>query len=96
MNCPVNGIRTMSPDVIILDELMTQADIEALNYVFGSGVKIIATTHSKDLHDLQSKPLFREIFKLGIFERFVMLSSRKGAGTLEGVWDNHNACLFCP
>lgn len=90
----INGIRTMSPDVIILDELITADDISALNYAIGSGVKIIATTHSKDLADLARKPFFRELLKANVFERFVVLSNRKGAGTIEGVWDDNNACLF--
>lgn len=91
----INGIRTMSPDVIVLDELITAEDIEALNFAIGSGVKIISTTHSKDINDLSRKPFFREILKMGVFERFVVLSNRKGVGTLEGIWDSNNACLYC-
>ena len=54
----INGIRTMTPDVIILDELITAADLQAINYVAGCGVRFVATSHSSDIYDLQKKPLF--------------------------------------
>jgi len=91
----VNGVRTMAPDVIVLDELANKNDIDALLNVVGCGVKVIATTHSRDLNELRTKPFFREILKMSVFERFVVLSSRKGAGTIENIWDENNTCLYC-
>ena len=67
----------------------------ALKSVVGAGVKFVATTHSKDLEDLHSKFAFREVLKEKIFDRFVVLSERKGAGTIEGVWDSQENCLYC-
>ena len=90
----INGIRTMTPDVIILDELITAADLQAINYVAGCGVRFVATSHSSDIYDLQKKPLFREVLKDNLFDRFVVLSNRKGKGTLEGVWDKNYTCLY--
>ncbi len=90
----INGVRTMAPDAIILDELATKEDVEAVTYVAGSGVKIIATAHSKDIYDLQNKPSFANLLSSKLFERFVVLSCRKGVGTLEGVWDRNNSCLL--
>ncbi len=91
----INGIRTMTPEVIVLDELITAQDFEAIRYTMGCGVKVIATTHSKDLFDLAHKPFFKDLLKENAFERFVVLSNRRGAGTLEGVWDKNNTCLYC-
>ncbi len=91
----VNGMRTMAPDVIVLDELANKNDIDALLNVVGCGVKVIATTHSRDLNELHTKPFFREILKMSVFERFVVLSCRKGAGTIENIWDKNNTCLYC-
>ena len=91
----INGIRTMTPDIIVLDELANKSDIEALYNAVGCGVKVIATTHSKDYNELQSKPFFRELLKMAIFERFVVLSNAKGPGTLDNIWDENNTCLYC-
>ena len=85
----------MTPDIIVLDELANKSDIEALYNAVGCGVKVIATTHSKDYNELQSKPCFRELLKMAIFERFVVLSNAKGPGTLDNIWDENNTCLYC-
>ena len=90
----INGIRTMTPDAIILDELITSADLQAINYIIGCGVKVVATSHSRDIYDLQKKPLFKEVLKDNLFDRFVVLSNRKCKGTLEGVWDKNYTCLY--
>ena len=81
------GIRAMKPDVIILDELANSADATAVSYCIGAGVKLIATTHAKDLSELRRKPALQELLSSGMFERFVVLSEREGVGTLEGVFD---------
>lgn len=91
----INGVRTMAPDVIVLDELANKSDIDALLNVVGCGVKVVATTHSRDFEELQTKPFFEEILKMNIFERFVELSCRKGVGTIEKILDNNKNCLFC-
>ncbi|MBO5102786.1 MAG: stage III sporulation protein AA [Clostridia bacterium] len=90
-----NGIRTMSPEVVLLDEIAEKCDIEALLNVVGAGVKFVASTHSKDLEDLKNKPLFKEFLKLKVIERFVVLSNRKGAGTLEYIFAQDFTCLYC-
>ena len=91
----LNGIRVMSPNVIVLDEIVSMQDIFAVRNAVGAGVKIIATTHSQDLNDLHNKIIFTDFLKEQVFERFVVLSDRKGKGTLEGVWDKNEICLYC-
>ncbi len=91
----INGIRTMTPDVIILDELITSSDFEAIKYVVGCGVNVVATTHSKDIFDLQNKVFFHDLLKNNVFERFVVLSNRRGVGTIEAVYDRNHTCLYC-
>ena len=91
----VNGIRVMSPDLIILDEIASKEDIEALLNVVGAGVKFITTTHSQNLDDLSNKIIFSELLKMKVIDRFVVLSNKNGIGTIEGVWGNDKMCLFC-
>lgn len=90
----INGIRTMTPDVIFLDELITTQDINALDYAISSGVTIFASTHCANITDLQKKPIFHTINNLGVFERFVVLSTRYGAGTIEGVFNEQKKCIY--
>ena len=88
-----NGIRTLCPSVILMDELGKVEDIEALNYAIGSGVKIIATSHATNLDDLFKKPYLKNLLEQRVFKRFVVLSNKNGTGTLEGVFNADKICV---
>ncbi|HHW89746.1 MAG TPA: stage III sporulation protein AA [Clostridiales bacterium] len=90
------GIRAMKPDVIITDELANQSDLDAVIYAAGCGVKIIASAHAYDHTDLINKPGFDNIIKKRLFERFVVLSNKRGPGTYEGVYDNQFNKIYIP
>lgn len=80
-NC---GIRSMSPDIVVTDEL---CGIEDWKCVFGasnSGVKVIASCHAASIKELINKQSF--INK--IFDRYIVLKERKeGLGVLKEVYD---------
>ncbi len=88
-----NGIRTLTPDVIVMDELAKPDDIKALNYAIGSGVKIVASTHASSIEDFLEKPIFSDIISKKVFKRVVVLSTKDGAGTLEGVFNENQICI---
>lgn len=90
------GIRAMKPDVIITDELANESDCEAILYAASCGVKIIASVHALDHLDLIKKPGFEEVMKKKLFERFVVLSNRKGPGTYEGIYDSNFNNIYLP
>ncbi len=89
-----NGIRTLAPEVIFMDELARPADIEALDYAIGAGVKVVATAHASNLSEFLKRPYFKNIIKAGVFQRIVELSNRSGAGTLEGVYNENQISLM--
>ena len=55
--------------------------------------KIKSTIHAKDIDDLKLKTSFENILKEKIFDRYVVLSSRNGPGTVEGVFDENLRCI---
>lgn len=85
----IQGIRTMSPNLIVTDELGGIEDINALKIAMNSGVNVIATIHASNISELKNKEGFKEIINSKYFSRFVILSSRQGPGTLEGVFDEN-------
>lgn len=91
----INGIRTMSPDLIIVDEIITNEDFEALKFAFGSGVKIIATVHSLDYNSVLSKYLFKNTEINKLFDRFVVLSKENGFGTVDSIFNGKGICIYC-
>lgn len=84
-----NGIRSLSPDLIITDEVGQEEDIDAILYASTSGVKVIATTHSDNIETFSHKPLFQKLIDEKVFKRYIVLSKRNGPGTLEGVYNEN-------
>lgn len=80
-------IRSMSPQLLIADEIGRNEDVTALLEAIHAGVSLITTAHGFNLDDIIRRPSFTKILQLGIFERFIILSKRNGAGTIEGVYD---------
>lgn len=80
------GIRSMSPDVVIVDELGTKDDFLALEYAMTCGVKIIATLHASSINDLKNKEIFSNIADKKMFRRVIVLSKENGVGTIQGVY----------
>ncbi|HEX7056274.1 MAG TPA: stage III sporulation protein AA [Bacilli bacterium] len=75
-------IRSMSPEVLVVDEIGTAEDAEALKEAIKAGVRVLATAHGADLAELACRPTFREMIAGNLFERFVILR-RSGGGTPE-------------
>lgn len=84
-----NGIRSMSPNLIVTDEIANKEDIDAICYAVNCGINILATTHARDIIDIKEKILFNEVLHKKIFKRFVVLSQKNGAGTIDGVFDEN-------
>lgn len=89
-----NGIRSMKPDVIVTDEINLDDDVEAIKNALTSGVKVVATIHAKDIHDLKKKDKFQEVVRDKLFSRYVVLSNRNGVGTCDGVFNENLACIY--
>lgn len=83
------GIRALAPNLILTDELGSKEDVEALYHAGNCGVNVIASIHAASLLDLKKKTEFSSILKDKFFTRFVVLSSREGPGTYEGIFDEN-------
>ena len=80
-NCPKSigmkmMIRSMSPEVIVADEIGKYEDIEAINYATCSGVKGIFTAHGKNLNDIELNPVLKTLLDNRIFERLIFLNNK--------------------
>ncbi len=84
-----NGIRSLSPDIIVTDELGQEEDMQALLYASSCGIKLLASTHADSMETFMKKPLFQEVIKEKVFKRYVLLSKRNGPGTFEGVYNEN-------
>ena len=90
------AIRSLSPEILICDEIGTKGDVEALLMAFNSGVNIITSIHGFTIEDIYNRKVFHELIDNGIIERAIVLSSAKGVGTVENIYvlkEGENVCL---
>ena len=62
-------VRSMSPKVIVADEIGTESDVEAIKYAVSSGVKGIFTAHGSGIEDIIQNPILNELYKSNIIEK---------------------------
>ncbi len=67
------AIRALSPELIIVDEIGTEEECEALLGVGRGGVPIIATAHAGSIGELREKRSVAPLIREGYFDRFVGL-----------------------
>lgn len=80
------AIRSLSPDVLICDEIGTTGDVEALTAAFNSGVNIITTIHGFTIEDLYKRRVLSGLLNNNVIERVIVLSNREGVGTIENIY----------
>ncbi|WP_026881311.1 stage III sporulation protein AA [Clostridium akagii] len=91
-NCPKSqgimmAIRSMSPDVIVCDEIGTYEDVKSILAALNCGINLITTIHGFGIEDLKNRNVFKEVLDNHIFQRAIVLSGKGGVGTLEYVYD---------
>lgn len=75
-------IRSMSPDVLIVDEIGRKEDCDAILEAVHAGITLIMTTHGNSLEEVKNRPTLQPILEMEIFQRFVELGRSKGPGTI--------------
>ena len=68
------ALRSMSPQVIICDEIGTLEEVNAIREGLNSGVNFVLSAHMQSKEDLFLRPALRELVKSGAFSHLVMLS----------------------
>ncbi|WP_096201208.1 stage III sporulation protein AA [Bacillus sp. FJAT-45350] len=78
-------IRSMSPDVIIVDEIGRKEDGEAINEAINAGVKIITTAHGHNMEEIEQRPTIQPIVASNAFQRSIELTRRETAGKIRRI-----------
>ena len=63
------AIRTMSAEVLMVDEISSREDSRAMLCALGAGVSVIATAHATSLASALGRDYIRELVDGGLFER---------------------------
>ncbi|MGI6011690.1 MAG: stage III sporulation protein AA [Ruminococcus sp.] len=87
-------IRSMSPEVVAVDEIGSYEDIHAIETVINCGCKLLATVHGSSIEEIRRKPLLDRMVKERVFERYILLDGRQGIGRIHQIFDERGTCLF--
>jgi stage III sporulation protein AA len=82
-------IRSMSPEVLVVDEIGRIEDAEAIQEAVHAGIKLIMTTHGSSLEEVKNRPSLKSIIDQNIFQRFIVLSRSRGPGTITHIFDGN-------
>jgi stage III sporulation protein AA len=80
-------LRSMSPEVVAVDELGREADYKSVESVIFSGCKLLATAHGNSMEDILCQPFFQKLAEQKVFERYIILGKNDRAGMIEGIYD---------
>lgn len=86
-------IRSMSPEVVAVDEIGTSEDIHAIEYAMQCGCKLIASVHGLDMEEASRKPVLGELIRRRMFERYVVLGNGRRPGEIRGIYDERGSVL---
>lgn len=78
-------IRSMSPDVLIVDEIGRPEDCLAVQEAIHAGVRVISTAHGSSLEEVTSRPALRALFAEKAFDKCVELTRGKSPGQIRRV-----------
>ncbi|UHA72869.1 stage III sporulation protein AA [Paenibacillus sp. 481] len=85
-------IRSMSPDVLVVDEFGRDEDVLAMREAMHAGVRIIASAHGASMEDVLRRPGISQLLKEEVFGRIVILKRVKREWT-QRVYDEKQRAL---
>ena len=99
-SCPKDAgilmlIRSMSPDVIAVDEIGTKADAEAVERAAVAGISLVATMHGESFEDVLLSPI-GSFVRSSVIRRLVFLTDRPKPGTVADIRNSSGLSLIRP
>ncbi|MBA4544528.1 stage III sporulation protein AA [Thermoactinomyces daqus] len=81
-------IRSMSPDILVVDEIGSKEDSQAVHEAVYAGIRLFVTIHGQSVDEIRRRPILSELMEEEVFSRVIVLSRSKGPGTVEAIY-NH-------
>lgn len=70
------AVRTLSPDIIVLDEIGTDEEAKAMLSGMNSGVSFIATAHGSSFEEVLRRPNIKRLVNAKVFQKVVVLEGK--------------------
>lgn len=79
------ALRTLSPQVVLLDELGGMEDVLALEQGFFSGVELIASIHARSAEEALQRPQVQRLKQCGMLSALAVLAGSSAPGRVNEV-----------
>ncbi len=66
------AVRTLSPDIIVFDELGNIKESESVSYALNCGVGFITSVHAKSIEELLRRPILKNLFDIKAIDAVVL------------------------
>ncbi len=84
------AIRTLSPQIIVCDEIGNDEDLNIINESLSCGVKMIFSMHANNLDEISKSYRIRNILSSGLLKNLVLLNDKSNPGTIKNIFKiNH-------
>ncbi len=80
------AIRTLSPNVIVCDEIGTERDIQAIRQAVHAGVKLIVSMHAGSIDDFSRRKQCMDILNTEAFDVLAMMWGRTKPGVISQIY----------
>lgn len=81
------AVRTMSPEIIALDEVGNTDEIKAIEQAVNTGVRFILTVHASSFDEIVTRPQIERLINTYSFDRVCLLSNEKVC-TVKAIYDS--------
>lgn len=79
------ALRTLSPQVLVCDEIGTYEETERMLEAMNAGVPVLASAHAKDEEELFNRPQIKRLLDAGALSKIVLLKGAKAPGKIKKV-----------
>lgn len=71
------AVRTLSPDIVVLDEIGSDEEAKAMLSAVNTGVNFIATAHGSSMEEVLRRPNIKRLVNAGAFKKAVVLYGKE-------------------
>lgn len=87
-------IRSMSPQVLVADEIGSFYDVESLLEAISAGVTVICTVHGRTIKEITQRPSIEPLVNKDVFKRFIILDYDGKPGVIKHIYDSEKRKLY--
>ncbi len=79
------ALRTLSPQVLVCDEIGTAEETERMLEAMNAGVPVLVTAHAKDEEELFNRPQIKRLLDAGAISKVVLMKGARSPGKIRKV-----------